>query len=206
VFHLDELMEPLYHVPDRNFAVEPQPGGWNFLLERWPMGAARELTGRRFMSRPERDEFAGMNLLDQRRWLLQLVAAKDTARQWLWETHGTPCYPIQVSATPEGGGRFRVHSPLIPEGHDLRVTVSQLEWLSVAVLGDGEHRDIEARLVPDGADPAAVADELAAAMAARHPGATIGRAAGPTHVVPSRVTAGPPPRFAVAWTEAGTTH
>jgi hypothetical protein len=106
---------------------------------------------------------------------------------------------------PEGENRFRAVGDVIPEGHSPCVTVSSLQWLSVAVLGDGEFRDIEARIVPDDGDADAAAESTAAACAAavqqRNPDATVARATGPTTITPSRIEVVVVPPFAVAWTE-----
>jgi hypothetical protein len=72
----------------------------------------------------------------------------------------------------------------------------------VAVVGDGEYRDIEARQVPDGADPDDVAREAAAIVAERNPGARVASVSEPEHVVPIKLVDVPDqPPFAVAWTE-----
>jgi malonyl CoA-acyl carrier protein transacylase len=202
VFHLDECMEPLYHAPGRHYAAEPQPGGWNVVVERWPMGAARELTARRFHTRAERDAYQGLNLLEQRRRLMETVAVKDTVRRWLFDTFGIESYPVEVTYEPDGENRFRVFCPHIPEGHDPRVTVSVLERIAVAVMGDGEYRDIEAQAVDDGDDRDEIARAAAAALAARNPGAPVRSATGPTHLTPGLAHVAGPQPFAVAWTES----
>ena len=137
LFHLDELMEPLHHAPHLNDAAEPQPGGWYVIRERWPTGPARDLTSRRYLDRPERARYAAMNLLEQRRWLLDTVAAKDAVRSWLREEHAVPSFPVELVLVPDGDRRYRVRSELIPAGHDPRVTIARLGWVTVAVLGDG---------------------------------------------------------------------
>ncbi|HMG41368.1 MAG TPA: acyltransferase domain-containing protein [Acidimicrobiales bacterium] len=200
VFHIDQVMEPVYHLTETHYADEPQPGGWSVTIERWPTGAGRDLTGRRFLSRAERERYAGMNLLEQRRWLIDLVTAKEAVRRWLGEHHGIESYPVQVSLVAEGEHRYRAVCPLIPEGHDLRITVSTLNWLAVAVLGDGEWRDIETREVVDGADAAVVAEEAAAALRARNPGVEVQSVPEAPDVTPSSIAIVVIPRFAVAWT------
>jgi hypothetical protein len=200
IFHLDELMEPIYHETGRSYVTEPQDGGWNVVLERWPTGAGRDLTARRFLSRPEREVYETMNLLEQRRWLIDVIAAKDTVRRWLNDRFDRPSYPVEIRLEPDGDRRFRAVGAVIPEGHDPRITVSSVPWLAVAVLGDGHHRDIEAREVPEGADPAAVADEAAAVLQARAPTATVARTPLVTDIRPSRIEVVVVPPFAVAWT------
>jgi hypothetical protein len=208
VFHLDEKMEPLYHRPASNYAVEPQPGGWAVQRERWLTGAGRDLTARRFTTRAEREAYERMNLLDQRSHLLELITVKDTVRHWLADTFGISAYPVEVVPVPDGKRRFRVDCPLVPDGHDPRVTVSTPYILAdslaamVAVVGDGEYRDIEARQVPGGADPDDVAREAAAIVAERNPGARVASVSEPEHVVPINLVDVPDqPPFAVAWTE-----
>jgi hypothetical protein len=104
--------------------------------------------------------------------------------------------------------RFRVECPVVPDGHEPLVTVSTPYILAdslaamVAIVGDGEYRDIEARHIPDGADPDAVAREAAGLLAERNPGARIASVPEPEHVVPINLTDVPDqPPFAVAWTE-----
>ncbi|HEY8523911.1 MAG TPA: polyketide synthase dehydratase domain-containing protein [Acidimicrobiales bacterium] len=208
VFHLDGRMEPLYHRPSTNHAVDPQPGGWTVQVERWLTGAGRDLTARRFMGRAERARYQAMNVVEQRRHLLETITVKDTVRHWLAERFGIDAYPVQVVPVPDGERRFRVECPLVPAGHDPRVTVSTPYMLSdalavmVAIVGDGEYRDIEARHVPDGADPEEVAREAAAAVQARNPDARVASVPAPEHVMPIDLTDVPePPPFAVAWTE-----
>jgi hypothetical protein len=208
VFHLDEKMEPLYHRPATNYAVEPQHGGWTVQRERWLTGAGRDLTARRFMSRAEREAYERMNLLEQRRHLLELITVKDTVRQWLADTFGLGCFPVEVVPVADGERRFRVECPVVPDGHDPRVTVSTPYILAdslavmVAAVGDGEYRDIEARQVPDSADPDDVARQAAAVLAERNPGARIASVPEPEHVVPINLADVPDqPPFAVAWTE-----
>jgi hypothetical protein len=208
VFHLDEQLEPLYHAPDRFQAVEPQPGDWHVVRERWPTGPGRDLTARRFTNRAERRTYDGRNLVEQRRWLLETIAAKDAVRHWLATVHGVPAYPVEVSLEPDGDRRFRPVSRAIPAGADPRVTLATPPLtpdtiaVTVAIVGDGEYRDIEVRQVPEGGDAEAAASEAAAALTARNPGARVASTPRPEHVVPSTLVDVPdPPPFAVAWTE-----
>jgi hypothetical protein len=203
LFHLDELMEPVHHDPGNNDVAEPQPGGWASVRERWPTGQARDLTARRFLSRTERAGYDRMNLLEQRRWLIDVVAAKDTYRHWLRDRFGLECFPFEVRLVAEGEHRYRVDCDRTPAGHDPRVTVCPLNWMAVAALGDGRYRDIEAREVPAGADPDAVAREVAASIAARNPAAEVGAVPRPVNVVPCRLGIPDPPPYAVAWTADG---
>jgi malonyl CoA-acyl carrier protein transacylase len=200
LFHLDELMEPLHHGAGRHDVSEPQPGGWYVVRERWPTGPARDLTARRFLSRPERAEYARLNLAEQRRWLLDTIAAKDAVRRWLRERFGIDSFPVEVTLIPAAERRFRVSCGRIPAGHDPRVTLCPLGWVTVAVLGDGEFRDIEARLVAEAGSPAAAAEQAAAAVAARNPDTPVDSVERPVNVVPCRLEVPDPPPYAVAWT------
>lgn len=203
VFHRDELVEPFYYQPATRYLTEPQPGGWSVVQERWPTGPGRELTSRRFMSRVERDTFAKLNLLQQRRWLIDLVAAKDSVRRWLWDTYQTPSFPVEIALEAEDERHYRAVSPLIPEGHDLRITVSAANWLAVAILGDDEWFDIETQLIPEGVDAEDVAEAAATTLSARNPGADVHRIGPVTNLTPSRLTevgVAPQTPFAVAWT------
>jgi malonyl CoA-acyl carrier protein transacylase len=200
LFHLDELMEPLHHGAGRHDVSEPQPGGWYVVRERWPTGPARDLTARRFLSRPERAEYARLNLAEQRRWLLDTIAAKDAVRRWLRDRFGVESFPVEVTLIPAGSRRFRVACGRIPAGHDPRVTLCPLGWITVAALGDGEFRDVEARLVSEAGSPAAAAAQATAAVAERNPGAHVDSVERPVNVVPSRLEVPDPPPYAVAWT------
>ncbi|HEV7761449.1 MAG TPA: acyltransferase domain-containing protein, partial [Acidimicrobiales bacterium] len=201
VFHLDEVMEPIYHRTGRHFAAEPQPGGWNVLIERWPTGAGRDLTSHRFLDRAELARYATLNLLEQRHWLIEVAAVKDTVRRWLHETFDVPSFPVEIDLIPEGENRYRARGAVIPQGHDPCITVSSVPWLAVAVLGDGRYRDIEAREVPDGSTADAIAAEAAAAVQARNPDATVAHVAQVDDIEPSNIDAVVIPHFAVAWTE-----
>ena len=200
LFHLDELMAPMHHDAGRHDVTEPQPGGWYVVRERWPTGPARDLTARRFLSRPERAEYARLNLAEQRRWLLDTIAAKDAVRRWLRDRFGVESFPVEVTLVPAGERRFRVACGRIPAGHDPRVTLCPLGWVTVAVLGDGEFRDIEARLVSEAGGLAAAAEQAAATVAERNPGAPVASVERPVNVVPSRLEVPDPPPYAVAWT------
>jgi hypothetical protein len=203
LFHLDELMEPLHHGVARNDVTEPQPGGWVTVRERWPTGPARDLTARRFLSRQERAAYADMNLLEQRRWLIDAITAKDTYRRWLRDRFGRESFPFEVEVVPDGERRFRIACHRTPAGHDPRVTVWQLNWMAVATLGDGRYRDIEARAIPEGTDPAATAREVAADVAARNPADEVASVPRPVNVVPCRLGMPDPPPYAVAWVRDG---
>jgi len=194
-------MEPIYHATGDHYVTEPHPtGDWNVVLERWPTGAGRDLTARRFFSRWERGPYAAMNLMEQRRWVIDVIAVKDSARRWLKDTYGIPSYPVEVTAVPDGPGRFRAVSSLIPEQHDLRVTVSSLNWLTVAIVGDGEYRDICALEVPPDGDGDAFARQAAEVVAERNPGARVESVPQVDHIEPSSIEFVVIPSFAVAWT------
>jgi malonyl CoA-acyl carrier protein transacylase len=201
VFHRDELMEAVHYAPTTRYATEPQPGGWSVALERWPSGPGRELTARRYMTRAERESFSQLNLVQQRRRLIDTVAAKDSVRQWLWDTYQTPAYPVEISLEDDGEQRYRASSRLIPEGHDLRIAVSRVDWLAVAMLTDGRYGDIEARLIPADAEPRQVGNEAADAVASRNVHVPVEFVAPVTTVAPSRIEVVEVPQFAVAWTQ-----
>jgi hypothetical protein len=200
VFHIDPVMEPIYHETWENYAAEVQPGGWNVVIERWPTGAGRDLTAKRFLCRAERALYDAMNLLEQRRWIIDTIAAKDSVRRWLGEWYGIGAFPVEVTLEPDGERRFRAVSTLIPDGHELRVTVSSLDWLAVAIVGDGVYHDIEAREVPKGADAEAVAAEASDAVRSRNPGALVTSVASVDNIVPSNIDVVVIPHLAVAWT------
>jgi hypothetical protein len=203
LFHLDELMEPVHHGVGDHDVAEVQPGGWVAVRERWPTGQARDLTARRYLTRAEQATYDSKNLLEQRRWLIDVIAAKDAFRHWLRDRFGLACHPCQVTVVPDGERRYRVACSLVPAGHDPCLTVCPINWMAVVAVGDGAYRDIEAREVPDGADPADAERAAAAALAARHPGAAVASVPAPFNVVPCRLGIPDPPPYAVAWTAAG---
>jgi hypothetical protein len=199
VFHLDEMMEPVYHRPSESTLVEAQPGGWNIVRERWPNGTSREMTARRYLNRFERDIYNKLNLMEQRRSLLDVIAAKDSVRFWLDHLHEWRLYPAEVVMVPDGPRRYKAwKSEAIPEGYDLHVTVCPLEWAAVAIVNHGSYLDIEARIVPEGGDAEAIARECAAEVAERNPGMRVDWVSEPEVVFPSLL--GTTAHIAVAWT------
>lgn len=147
IFAGDDRVSPVLRFPRYYLAAEPQPGGWMLLRERWPSGAARDMVARRYLSQAERAEYDRQNLRDQRAWLLDRVAAKDIVRRWLAD-RDIQAYPIEVGVTTEPDGRITVTSPYLA-GHDLRVAVSHVEWLTAVVLADGVDPRIELVEVTD---------------------------------------------------------
>jgi malonyl CoA-acyl carrier protein transacylase len=201
VFHLDELMERVYHNPSDCHATEPQPAGWNVVRERWPGGTSRDMTARRYLSRPEREHYEAMPLVDQRRWLIETVAIKDSARMWMRWVVGLPLFPAEISLTPDGPNRWIVDGPWHDSDPDfrLRVTASTVDWLTVAMVSHtDEYYDIECRHVPTGADAEEIRRQAHEAVAARNPGREIQSVAEPEFVVPSFL--GDLVHVAVAWT------
>ena len=199
LFHLDELMEPLHHAPGRCDVAEAQPGGWYVVRERWPTGPARDLTSRRYLGREDRARYEQLNLLEQRRCVLEMITAKDAVRHWLRDSFGIDSFPVEVTVVPDGDRRYRVQCAQVPEGHDPRVTLSSFNWVAVAVVGDGEFRDIEAVPVDDGGDAEATAVLAAEIVAARNPGADVPAWPSASNDIPSSLEV-PDPAFAVAWT------
>jgi malonyl CoA-acyl carrier protein transacylase len=203
VFHLDELMERVYHGPADNFCVEPQPFGWNVARERWPGGTSRDMTARRYFNRGEREVYDGLPLIDQRRFLIDAIAIKDSCRMWMKYGMNFPIYPAEVWYHADGPNRWLVTGAwayVSDPDFRLRVTTSSLEWLTVAIVSHtDEYYDIEARVVPPGADAEAIRREVHEAVAARNPGKEIESVPEPPFVVPSFLT--DTVHFAVAWTK-----
>jgi acyl transferase family protein len=200
IFHLDTVTQPLYHDTRHGFVSEPQPGGWSLTVERWPTGAGRDLTARRILHRGEVAGYEALNLLERRRWLVEVAAVKDTVRRWLHDTFGIGSYPVELTAVPDGEGRYRVVGDVVPAGHDPRVTVVTVPWAAATVLADGHHRDLAAALVEEGDDDAEVAARVAAEVRSRNPGAGV-RSTTDVDAVPSVIEIVTIPRLAVAWTE-----
>ncbi|MBO0822191.1 MAG: polyketide synthase dehydratase domain-containing protein, partial [Nocardiopsaceae bacterium] len=89
----------------------PGPGGWSVVHEGWPDTASRELMMRRYLNAAERADYDRRNPLQQRRWLLGRIAAKDAVRRFLWDRGAGPLYPCELTVT-ETDGDFRVRGPL----------------------------------------------------------------------------------------------
>jgi hypothetical protein len=107
----DSIWQVKFH-PERHVLSQRAPGGWSLVHERWPDTASRELMMRRYLNAAERADYDRRNPLEQRRWLVGRIAAKDAARRFLWEDGARPVYPCELTVTgPEAGDEIAVHGP-----------------------------------------------------------------------------------------------
>ena len=195
IFHLDDTMKAVYDHPEKKFQSYATEDGVLIFPERWPTGASRDLTARRFLRRHQRDMYDGLNILQQRWWVLKTVAANDAARQWLNLNEGAELYPPEVDVVDEGDGRYRVTVPSMG-GRVLYVAVAGVEWLATSLVSESPTVAIESRLVKDGDDVAALTAEVVAEVERRCPGTKVA-----TKVLDvSGYTATAVPDLVVAWT------
>jgi hypothetical protein len=109
-----DTTEPLFRVilfPEVNGLAEPAADGSWIIGEHWRSSASRELVMRRYLSGPERAEYAQLDPLAQRDWLRSRVALKDAVRAWLWDRGAGPLYPIEIEVGVDAQGQPVVHGP-----------------------------------------------------------------------------------------------
>jgi 3-oxoacyl-(acyl-carrier-protein) synthase/malonyl CoA-acyl carrier protein transacylase len=112
----DTIWRLKFH-PETSTLSRPAPDGWHVVREDWPDTASRELMMRRYLNAAERAEYERHNPLQQRRWLLGRIAAKDAARRELWARGAGPVYPCELTVTEPGTGTAT------PAGIEVRATV-----------------------------------------------------------------------------------
>jgi len=132
-FDTDEVTWPVFLFPERNRIAQRQPGGWFLVRDRWPDPATRELIMRRYLSAAERADYQRRTPRAARQWLLGRIAAKDAARQWLWDAGAGPVFPIEVTVSNAASGRPRVAGPFTeaPE-----VSLAHTGSLAAALVGN----------------------------------------------------------------------
>jgi acyl transferase domain-containing protein len=99
----DTIWRVKFHA-ETNTLSRPAPDGWHVVREDWPDTASRELMMRRYLNAAERAEYERDNPLQQRRWLLGRIAAKDAARRELWARGAGPVYPCELTVTETATG------------------------------------------------------------------------------------------------------
>jgi len=135
---------------DRRFATDPlvfetlkwperagmsvEHSGYTLIHERWPDSATRSLVMRRYLSRDEQADYERLNPLAQRQFLLGRIAVKDAVRRWLWSREHGPLFPAEVAVANDPSGRPLVRGPF---DDDLRVSLSHVEGVGVALVGEG---------------------------------------------------------------------
>nr|WP_267924757.1 type I polyketide synthase [Streptomyces liliifuscus] len=104
-FDNDPQTRPVERFPERNTLSQARPGGWSLLHERWPDLASRDLIMRNSLSGAERSEYERHAPRGRRQWLLGRIAAKDAARQWLWDHGEGPVFPAEIRVRNDESGR-----------------------------------------------------------------------------------------------------
>jgi hypothetical protein len=110
-FATDEAIWRMKFRPERNTLSQQSPDGWTVLRERWPDTASRDLIMRRYLNAAERTQYQRLSPLDQRRWLLGRIAAKDAVRRRLWDRGAGPVYPAELTVEEDPAGTLRVRGP-----------------------------------------------------------------------------------------------
>jgi acyl transferase domain-containing protein len=131
-FDSDPPLWRMLREPDRHLVSSAFAPGLVAVEERWRDSASRELMARRYLDRSERGVYETLNPLDQRRWLLGRIAAKDAVRQELWaEGHG-PLFPIEVPLADATPSSVRVTGG---PAEGTRVAVVVESWTAAAGVG-----------------------------------------------------------------------
>ncbi|HEX6524788.1 MAG TPA: beta-ketoacyl synthase N-terminal-like domain-containing protein [Streptosporangiaceae bacterium] len=109
-FATDEAIWQMKFTPGHSSLSRLSPDGWSVLHERWPDTASREMTMRLYLNATERARYQRLNPLEQRRWLLGRIVAKDAVRRWLWDRGAGAIYPAELTVEDADGG-VRVRGP-----------------------------------------------------------------------------------------------
>jgi phosphopantetheinyl transferase len=125
------MEDPALRWPEHNVVSVDQPGGWLLLRDRWPDPANRELVMRRYLGAAERRQYQDHNPRSRHRWLLGRIAAKDAARQWLWDRGAGPLFPAECVVDNDETGRPSVTG--LPSG--TAVSIAHSGELAVALVG-----------------------------------------------------------------------
>lgn len=140
-FASDEVTWPMKFAPESRGVGEMQTGGWCLVKERWPDSGSRELAMRSYLCSAERAEYTRLDPMEQRRWLLGRIAAKDAVRNWLWARGGSSMYPCELAVVDGEAGSPHVSGGRVPR--DLRVSIANTNCrgrtpgLGVALAGTG---------------------------------------------------------------------
>jgi hypothetical protein len=148
-FDSDPRVWSVLTFPEQNTIAAPHAEGFVLLRQPWRAAASRDLLSRRYFGLAERTAQKAVLPRDLTPWMMARIAAKDCARQHLWERGAPPLFPIEIEAVDEGDGCFRTRGG----GAELRVLVAQ-HASGVAV----------ARVLPGGAAGDTGADAPPAAL------------------------------------------
>ncbi|MFF0066012.1 beta-ketoacyl synthase N-terminal-like domain-containing protein [Streptomyces sp. NPDC005279] len=169
-FAADERVWPMKFTPEICGIGEPQPGGWCLARRRWTDPASQELVMRRYLGAAERAVYEQRPPRARAAWLLGRIAAKDAARQLLWDGGAGPLFPVEIPVGNDEHGRPRPEGPLAA---GLWLSLAHKDRLAVAYAHPAHAVGIDIEAVTD--DPGALsrialtADErrIAGQLAAR---------------------------------------
>jgi acyl transferase domain-containing protein/phosphopantetheinyl transferase len=130
-FVTDDRISPMLRWPESNRIAEDRPGGWYLLRDRWPDPANRELVMRRYLAASERTQYEQHNPRGRHRWLLGRIAAKDAARQYLWDRGASELFPAEFVIDNEASGRPTVTG--LPPGTG--ISIAHSGEFAVALVG-----------------------------------------------------------------------
>jgi phosphopantetheinyl transferase len=133
-FLTDAAVDPTLRWPERSRIAEDQPGGWFLLRDRWHDPANRELVMRRYLAAEERRQYEQHNPRGRHQWLLGRMAAKDAARQWLWDRGAGDLFPAQFVVGNDEVGRPSMTG--LPAGTGL--SIAHAGEMAVALVGGTE--------------------------------------------------------------------
>ncbi len=116
-FFTDEPVWRMKFTPEVSGVSEPQPGGWLLARRRWDNSSSRDLLMRQYLCAEERAEYERLTPRAQGPWLLGRIAAKDAARNRLWDRGHGPLFPAELTV--------RGDTVAGPGGEALRVVIAQ---------------------------------------------------------------------------------
>ena len=133
-FLTDDAVDPTLRWPERSRIAEDQPGGWFLLRDRWHDPANRELVMRRYLAAEERRQYDQHNPRGRHHWLLGRMAAKDAARQWLWDRGVKDLFPVEFVVSNDEAGRPSITG--LPAGTS--ISIAHAGEVAVALVGDND--------------------------------------------------------------------
>lgn len=133
-FDSDERAGAVHRTPGVATLSERHPGGWWWVAERWRTLASREFYLHRYAGLAECEEYERLPPPRRRAWLLELIAAKDAVRGWLWDHGAGPIYPAELRVRRHVPGRVVVTGEHGLDLPDLDVAVAHQAEVAVAVV------------------------------------------------------------------------
>ncbi|WP_394617228.1 acyltransferase domain-containing protein [Lentzea sp. JNUCC 0626] len=155
-FDSDERGGAVHRAPAFATLSEHHPGGWWWVAERWRTLASREFYLHRYAGLAECEEYDRLPPAKRRAWLLELIAAKDAVRGWLWDNGAGPIYPAELRVRRHIPGQVLVMGEHGLDLPDLEVAVAHHAEVGVAVVrpaGPGPRPAVEVSEPDGGVDP-----------------------------------------------------